>query len=73
MLYVQAIGRVLVISMSMTEKSLSNNVTGVDVYNMTTTGGVTMTISGAASDSHHIPTVIIRRNDEQERERLFSL
>ena len=38
-----------------------NEVIGVDVYNMTTTGGVTMTISGAASDSHHIPTVIIRR------------
>ena len=45
-----------------------NEVIGVDVYNMTTTGGVTMTISGAASDSHHIPTVIIRKevaNDER--------
>ena len=42
-----------------------NEVTGVDVYNMTITGGVTMTISGAASDSHHIPCVLIRGEHER--------
>ena len=42
-----------------------NEIVAVDVYNMRTTGGVTMTISGAASDSHHIPTVIIRREHER--------
>lgn len=39
-----------------------DEITAVDVYNMTITGGVCMTISGAASDSHHIPTVIIRKS-----------
>ena len=41
---------------------MKSEITGVDVYNMTITGGVSMTISGAASDSHHIPTVIIRKS-----------
>lgn len=31
---------------------------GVDAYNHTTTGDVTMSITGAASDPHHIPCVI---------------
>ena len=33
----------------------------VDFYNLTLTGRVCMTISGAASDSHHIPCVITER------------
>lgn len=33
-------------------------VEGVDVYNHTTTGDVTMSVTGAATDSHHIPCVI---------------
>ena len=31
---------------------------GVDMYNLTLTGDVSMTLTGAASDSHHVPCVI---------------
>jgi len=33
-------------------------VQGVDAYNQTTTGDVTMSVTGAATDPHHIPCVI---------------
>ena len=49
--YVVAIGEELVISMSMTEKSLSNipksKVIGVDIYNFSTTGDTGRTLSTA--------------------------
>jgi hypothetical protein len=46
---------------------MENEPIGLDLYNQTITGGVTMTISGAASDSHHIPCVLIKevRNERE--------
>lgn len=40
---------------------MDERIIAVDFYNLTLTGGVCMTISGAASDSHHIPCVIIEQ------------
>ncbi len=34
-------------------------VTGVDVYNFSTTGGVAKTLNCAATDSDHVPCVLI--------------
>lgn len=36
-------------------------VIGIDVYNLCITGSVAMTMTGIATDSHHIPTVLIER------------
>ena len=38
---------------------MSKEVIAVDFYNLALTGGVCMTISGAASDTHHVPCVIV--------------
>ena len=54
--------------MSMTEKSYLNHITnrpnsneviGVDLYNQSITGGVAKTLSNKATDSDHIPCVLI--------------
>lgn len=40
---------------------MDERIIAVDLYNQVLTGGVCMTISGAASDSHHVPCVITER------------
>lgn len=39
-------------------------VTGVDVYNQSLTGDVSKTLNSAATDSDHVPCVIIETNEE---------
>lgn len=40
---------------------------GVDGYNQTLTGEVTMTVTCSASDFHHVPLCIMWRNREMNR------
>lgn len=59
------------------ERTMVYEATGVDMYNQTITGDKTMSITGAATDSHHIPCAItkgvhyvVRRLTPTEAERL---
>jgi len=42
---------------------MKSEIMGVDVYNMTITGGVCMTIRSKAGDNEHIPCVLIRQSE----------
>ena len=44
------------------EKHLSSNVIGVDLYNQTMTGGVSKTLNNRATDSDHVPCVLVVEN-----------
>lgn len=46
-------------------------VEGIDLYNQTTTGGVAKSLNSAATDSDHIPCVLIRY-EQNEQETDFS-
>ena len=44
------------------------DVVGVDLYNQTTTGGVSMTFGGSRTDQHNIPHVIVGGGMDTGRE-----
>lgn len=43
-------------------------VIGVDVYNYCTTGGLSKTLNAIATDSDHIPCVVIKGDDDSDRD-----
>lgn len=47
---------------------MNRRVIGVDGYNQTITGDVTMTVTCAASDCHHVPLVITKARKTKENE-----
>lgn len=45
---------------------LKTKVTGIDLYNQSVTGGVSKTLSQAATDSDHTPVVVVTVEESEE-------